>query len=266
MIDKSKLISLLQKLNFSRNEALVYLTLLELNEAIPSTLAQKTGQKRPNCYMILEKLRSRGVVTSVKKKNLIHFQAIKPEYFLERERSKTQEIEKSLTDLASALPELLSLHQRYTATPQMSVYYGKEGLIQVMEETLNTKEDLLCWANADQAFSSLEDYYPRYIKKKVTRKIWVRGIFAMMLPEKIPTKRKKELREIYLTPKDEFPFKNEINIYDDKVAIISHEDQIGVIIQNQHIADSQKAIFNFVFKQVKKQYKPNIKKTSVKSS
>ena len=46
-------------------------------------------------------------------------------------------------------------------------------------------------------------------------------------------------------------FKNEINIYDDKVAIISHEDQIGVIIQNKNIADTQRSIFELGFEYAK---------------
>lgn len=58
---------------------------------------------------------------------------------------------------------------------------------------------------------------------------------------------KEELREVYLVPKEKFPFENEINIYDDKVAIISHADKVGVIIQNQSIADTQKAIFKLAF-------------------
>jgi hypothetical protein len=38
-----------------------------------------------------------------------------------------------------------------------------------------------------------------------------------------------------------------INIYDDKVAIVSHQDQVGVIIENKNIADTQRSIFNFAF-------------------
>ena len=246
---------LLQQLGLSKREAEIYLALLELNEALPSVIAKKVGQKRPTCYLTLEKLQTRGLASSVKKKGLLYYQATKPDYFLEKERARAQELEKTLTSLTSALPELLSLHQKYTATPQMSVFYGKEGLIQIMEDTLSTKEDLLCWANAELALTSLKDYYPTYIKKKVARKIWVRGIVCNdLISRKLQAKGQKELRELYLISKEEFPFKNEINIYDDKVAIISHQDQIGVIIQNQNIADTQKAIFKFAFQQVKKLY------------
>lgn len=253
MMDLSNVTLLLQKLGLSKREAEIYLALLELNEALPSTLAKKVGQKRPTCYLTLEKLQTRGLSSSVKKKGLLYYQATKPDYFLEKERARAQELEKTLTSLTSALPELLALHQKFTATPQMSVFYGKEGLIQVMEDSLSSKEDLLCWVNADLAYRSLQDYYPIYIKKKVARKIWVRGIFCEdETGKKFQSRGEKELREVYLIPKAEYPMKNEIIIYEDKVAILSHEDQVGVIIQNQNIADTQKAIFKFAFEQVKK--------------
>jgi len=54
-----------------------------------------------------------------------------------------------------------------------------------------------------------------------------------------------------LIPENGFPFDNEINIYDDKVAIISYEDSTGVIIQNEHISNTQKSIFNFAFEHAK---------------
>ncbi len=252
MIDTSHLVLLLQNLGLSKREAEIYLALLELNEALPSVIAKKVNQKRPTCYLVLEKLRDRGLASSVKKKGIIYYQAVKPDYFLEKERLRAQELEKTLASLSSALPELLSLHQKYTATPQMSVYYGKEGLIQIMEDTLSTKEDLLCWANIELAYNSLKEYYPLYIKKKVARKIWVRGIFCDdETAKRFKNKGEKELREICLIPKKEYPMQNEIIIYDDKVAILSHQDEVGVIIQNKNIADTQKAIFNLAFKQAK---------------
>jgi len=75
---------------------------------------------------------------------------------------------------------------------------------------------------------------------------------------------KQALREVYLIPKEEFYFDNEINIYDDKVAIISHEDQVGVIIQNEHIANSQRAIFKLAFQHAKELEKSILTKKDIK--
>lgn len=235
----------LQNIGLSEKESKIYLSLLELQEALPSTVARKANVKRPTTYVILEQLQKRGLVGYVKKGKFLYFRAQNPHALIEDQYNKYTALEKSL-------PELLQMHGKYAATPQMSVYEGKEGLLKIMEDTLTTQTGLLCWADVTEAVTSLKDYYPTYIAKKVKRKIFLRGIFcADKLAQRFKEHGEDELREVYLIPKEKFPFKNEINIYDDKVAIISHTDQIGIIIQNKNIADTQRSIFEFGFEYAK---------------
>lgn len=236
------LITILESFGLNQKEAKTYLALLELSEAHPSIISKKSGIKRPTTYVILEQLTQKGLVSHVKKKNAIVYRAIDPRKLLEEEKNK-------INNLEDALPELTSLGTKFGVTPQMSIYEGTKGLIQIMEDTLSTTEPLLCWCDVEMAVSTvLADYFPYYLKKKIEKKIALKGIFtynqAGLRHKKF---QKEELREVYLVPKDKFPFKNEINIYEDKVAIISHQDEMGVIIQNQNIADSQKAIFHLAF-------------------
>ncbi len=230
----------------NEKEAIIFLTLLELNEAQPSIIAKRSGLKRPTTYTVLEQLQKKGLVSRASKKGQTFYRSVSPRTFIEEQKRKFENLE-------SRLPELLVLHKKYESTPQMSIFEGKKGLIQIMEDTLSTSTELLCWANIQVAVHTvLEDYYPIYIEKKVKNKVFLKGIFPY---EKgaLEFKKKglKELRKVHLIPKEKCPFENEINIYDDKVAIISHQDKIGVIIQNQSIADTQRAIFNFAFEYAK---------------
>ncbi|PIZ75670.1 hypothetical protein COY05_03400 [Candidatus Peregrinibacteria bacterium CG_4_10_14_0_2_um_filter_38_24] len=245
LLTNMELNKVLQNIGLSEKEAKVYLTLLELREALPSTIARLAAVKRPTVYVILEQLQRKGLVSHVKRGRIICFQAVTPHSLVEDQHDKYSALEK-------ALPELLNLHERYSSTPQMSVFEGKEGLIKMMEDTLTTSTELLCWANVERAVDCLKDYYPTYIKKKVQRKIWLRGVLTeSKTARRFKEKGKTELREIYIIPSNKFPFKNEINIYDDKVAIISHEDEVGVIIQNKNIADMQRSIFKLGFEYAK---------------
>ena len=64
---------------------------------------------------------------------------------------------------------------------------------------------------------------------------------------------KKELREVLTVPKCDFPINNEISIYQDKLAIRSYsDDKLVVVICSQQIADTQRAIFNLLWKLLKK--------------
>lgn len=233
----------LQNIGLSEKEAKIYLALLKLKESHPSTIAYVANVKRPTTYLVLEQLEQRGLVSKVTKEKTQYYQPITPHSVLEDQYERYKALEE-------ALPELLNIHKKFAVTPQVSLFEGKKGLINIMEDTLRTSTELLCWADVDLATRTiLADYYPSYIEKKVKRGIWLRGIFSYG-PEALKYKKrgKEELREIYLIPKEEFPFKNEINIYDNKVAIISHQDQMGVIIENENIAETQRSIFNFAFK------------------
>jgi HTH-type transcriptional regulator, sugar sensing transcriptional regulator len=235
----------LENIGFNEKEAKVYLALLELREALPSTIAKKAGIKRPTTYVILEQLKARGVVTHVKQRNLTYFQALSPATLLASQEDK-------YLNLKNSLPSMMSLHEKYTSTPQMQVFEGKEGLIQIWNDTLNATTDLLCWADIDNTADYCKEYGPEYVKKRVGKNIWVRAIYNdSPLAEYQKTISDQELREIYTVPKEKFPFDNEINIYDDKVSIISHHDEIGVIIQNKAIADTQRSIFKFGFEYAK---------------
>jgi sugar-specific transcriptional regulator TrmB len=240
-----ELTTILENIGLSDKEAKIYLALLKFNESLPSVVAKKAGVKRPTAYVILQQLEQKAIVTRVKKGGFLYYRAIDPHVLLNDQETK-------FAELKSALPELMGLNNKLFATPQMSVFEGKEGLIRIMEDTLTAKTELLCWANVDQAVESLKDYYPKYIEKKVKNKLWLRGVFCYSeMAVKFKKLGEKELREIYLIPGEKFPFKNEINIYNDIMAIISQKDEIGVIIQNQAIADTQRAIFQLGFEYAK---------------
>lgn len=236
------LIKVLKNIGLNDKEAKVYLALLEYGEALPSALAKKAMVKRPTAYVILDQLKAKGLAGSVKKNNSLYFKALTPYALLDEQYSRYVELEK-------ALPELLGLNAKVGATPQMTVFEGEEGLIRIMEDTLTTKTDLLCWADVSLAVGTvLKDYYPKYVHKKVEKKVFLRGVLCYdKTALRFKKEAERELRDVRLVPKEKFPFKNEINIYDDKVAIISHQDSLGVIIQNKAIADTQRAIFELGF-------------------
>lgn len=236
----------LQNIGLSDKEAKIYLALLKLKNALPSTIAATALVKRPTTYLILEQLVKKGLAGKIKKGSINYYQPVTPHTLVEDQYRRYH-------DLEGILPELLQLHKKFTVTPQISLFEGKKGMINIMEDSLRASTEILCWADVELATHTiLSDYYPTYIKKKVERGIWLRGIFSYSKESlEFKKKSKEELREVYLISKEDFPFSNEINIYDNKISIISHADEIGIIIENENIANTQRSIFNFAFKYAK---------------
>ena len=61
----------------------------------------------------------------------------------------------------------------------------------------------------------------------------------------------EELRTSALVPKTIFDIRPEIQMYDNKVNIVSWKEKLGIIIESQEIADAMKAIFELSFRAAK---------------
>ncbi|MBI2552207.1 hypothetical protein HYW17_02845 [Candidatus Uhrbacteria bacterium] len=229
----------LEGIGFREVEAEVYLATLELGEAIASDIAKKSRLKRPSVYVILKDLIKHGYVSSYSRRGITRFVARDPKLVVSAALEKAQ-------NASAALPEFLSfLKITEVAKPRIQYFDELPGIIAVMEDTIVTgNKTVLVWADIELSWNTLREYYPEYIRKKNERGVFVEGIFLDNAVGRMFKERGKiEKREVRLVPADKFPMSNEINIYDDKVAIISHKDLMGVIIQNQQIADTQRSVF-----------------------
>lgn len=233
---------ILKNIGLSDKEAKIYLAMLDFGQALPGAIADRAGIKRTTAYFTLNELVKRGLASKIKIRGYYHYQPLNPHALLNRQH-------KVFSDLEQILPKLMARQGRLTNEPQVTLHYGREGVIQVMEDSLTTEGEIYGWANIDEASTGyLKDYYPEYIRKKNERKIWVRAILSEgPVGRRFQSKGKEELREAYLVPSDLFPFANEINIYEDKVFIISHQDKLAVLIRNKTIADTQRSLFKLTW-------------------
>jgi len=241
-----KIRSVLEKIGLTEKEALVYIALTEIGEAPPSVIAKKAKLKRPTTYIVLDQLVEKGLVGHLKKHDQKMFSPVEPNFLLEYEKKKFEELEE-------IIPELTTMKNLYKKAPHISLFEGDEGIIQILDDSLSAKDEIYCWSNTGLASSTaLHEYHPFFLKKKIQKKIHSKCLFTY---DKnglgFKKNSKEELREVYLVPIEKFPFENEINIYNDKISIISLKDKIGVIIQNQNISDTQRAIFNLGFEYAK---------------
>ncbi len=99
----------------------------------------------------------------------------------------------------------------------------------------------------------LEKYMHDYVIRRAKKGIRARGIAENKPGIKEFTKENKaQLRTTKLVDEKEFNLKNEINIYANKVIIITFKPEIfGVLIESKEIADTQRAIFEMAWKGIK---------------
>src|SRR3989344_760248 len=156
----------------------------------------------------------------------------KIEALLKREVNATEE---HLKEIKNILPELKSLHN-VAGRPKVRFYEGKQGLIEVYEDTLTSHETILAYATVDDMHRALPNYFPEYYKRRADKGITIKAIIPKTeIGKERASHDKEEMRETALIPPDKYYFSPEINIYDDKVMIASWREKLGIIIESAEI-------------------------------
>lgn len=233
--------NILTKLGFTKKEAKLYLACLELGSGTVIQLSKKANVTRTSAYDVLDEMLEKGYVSKIHKDKHIIFNAVNPEILKKR-------FEDNVRNLELALPELKGLFNKQLQ-PKVRYFEGIEGVKRVYEDTLTATTEILNYANSREVRNYWSNYDEEYVQKRIKKKIVLKGI----APDdeyglRVKKDDKKSLREIRLLPAKEFSFTNEINIYDNKVAIVSFKNKpIGIIIESQEIADTQRDIFKMAW-------------------
>lgn len=229
-------------LGLTNKEAKVYLAALELGDSPASDISIRSKLNRVTTYDILEKLIKRGFISTYSQKKIKYFAATDPDLVRNDYRQKYM-------NLKSALPDLRRIHGK-TAHPHVRYYEGIDGIKKIYTDTLNSKTEILNYADSKLIREFWPNYDDEYVNERVKKKIYLRGI----APKdehglQVASENKIRHREIRLVQPGEYSFANEINIYDDKVSIISFgkNELVGMIIESPEIANTQRAIFKMAW-------------------
>jgi len=243
------LVSDLGELGLSLEEAKVYIAILELGGGYVSTIAKKSGVNRVACYHTLGKLVDRGIVNSLEKNNVKYFAVENVKVIVDKQKELLKKAER-------LLPELGALVNKSAYRPKMQYYEGINGIKNIFEDTLTTKKELLGYTNLAELPEVLqEDYLKDYAKRKVDLGIKTRMLSPISkdglkyLSKYYPKGFDHNLVEILFVNSKQFLFEYEINIYDNKVAIVSlnPDELIGLIIESPVYANTQRAIFDLAW-------------------
>jgi sugar-specific transcriptional regulator TrmB len=232
----------LKTLNLSNNESKIYLELLKMGTSKVNEIAKRLNLPRTTVYNILDSLISKGFVSYVIKSGIKYFESTDPQRLLLKEEEK-------LNKLKSIIPELEKIKQTIGEKPMVEIYEGVEGMKSIIEQVLRMPKGntLYAYNNAD-LYKYLGYYFPNYVKRR--RK---KGIYAKVIVERCKESKKyrkkgeKILLKMRFYPKR---FDSNVFIFENKVALLTFSKEIlmGVLIENESIANTQREVFNILWK------------------
>ena len=232
----------LRRLGLSDMEIKVYLASLECGVAGVHDVAKKAGSSRTYTYEILELLIKKGLVASVIRSGKRYFEAADPEKLL----SSLNETESMIRAI---LPELRN--RRVAALgraggPKIGVYEGVEGIKAIFDDIiLKGDKNVLAYGSITKKKELLHFSCQTFGRRRMEK-----GIHLTMLTDKTPASvefQEKDAQKFRETRFVNACFPTLTYIYGDTVAVISLEKElIGVIIEHEAIARSERLIFGLL--------------------
>ncbi len=236
----------LKELGLDDKEAPLYLAALELGKSSMSDLARKAGINRATAYIITESLKEKGLLSySLKKKKRLYV-ASSPEKL----GSLIEEKQRLFSRL---LPQLKGIDNLFAKKPKIRFFEGEKNLISAYMENLEAKCEILTIAGPQFFHEGVLKYVPDYIERRVKKKILLKMIVPDV-PEMVAWKGKDipNLYQMKFVPNQVYPFKIQIDIYNNRVALMSFEEKLGLIIESKDIADTLRSFFNLTWNCISK--------------
>lgn len=232
------LISTLKQIGLSENQAKIYLACLELGETSIKDIALKSGVKRTSIYDFIDEMINSGIIKQTiigKKKKFVATDPEELRLLLKKREFLLEQI----------LPDLKFLDNVNGSKPKVWFYNGIEGLKKAYEDLLNYKNTLVCgWASEDLVKLLGEEWIAVYVKKRVSQNIEEKMIYPLgEVSKKYLEKDKEHLRKSKIIDADKYKFDIEINIYNNRISMVSAKDKMAVIIESKPIVNTYKTIF-----------------------
>ncbi len=252
MAQESPLQKQLISLGLQARMAMVYLAILEMGQGTVTEITRKAGINRTTGYSILDNLVAREMISVSGKKPKQQYTAEDPEKILKLLQDEVARGQEHMSIAQKLVPELKSIYQK-GARPRVIFHEGTEGMEEVYEDTLTSRESIRAFASIEDMHGALPHYFPQYYKRRAGKGISIRAIIpANPAGMERASQDKDESRETALVPADKFHFSPEINIYDNKVMIASWREKLGIIIESQEIAEAMKEIYELAWAEAKR--------------
>lgn len=248
---------ILIQLGLTKNESIIYLTLLEKGEMTSGGLIKETGFQNSVVYHLLNQLMEKGFVNYVTEKQKKSFRANDPRVLRELIQEKEKDLEAIKKEYEKVLPHLEMLQNNTKDKQNIAIFKGKRGIQTIQNDILeHAKGEYHVFSAKDCFKEIMPKYYELFKKIRIEKKIKQNLIICGSQNRK-PNHRYQDKR--YIDKEYHEPFS--ILLWDNKVAfnIWNADPLYSVMIENKAAYTSFMDIFQNLWDSAK-EYKVNKKK------
>lgn len=230
----------------SHKEAALYLSILEGGELPLSKAAEKSKLKRSTVYSLIEELKKKGIVSTVKKHGITYVSALSPRLLVEHFQHSA-ELAKSI------LPQLMDMAYTSPIKPRIRFSEGMQSIKDILFEASSSKEDYIGFI--DYTLMPKEIYH--YIRTNVAPRRAKMGtkVRLLMPRNERNIQVQKEYKQNIEHKIVDFPSRKnhiEILLYDEsKIGCMSYvkNEMFGVVIDSKAIYETLHDLFMLIWQQ-----------------
>lgn len=235
---------ILVELGLSKNEAKVYLSLLDLGVSSITHIADKCKLHRANVYDSVKKLINKGLAAYIQKEKVTLYEATEP-------KSLLRIIKEKENLLMSILPQLELTKNMATSKGEAHVFEGAPAFVRILYEFLEYKEPILVYGIPKTAPEMMSTKMPHFHKERLKLKIPMKHIYNHNAKERIAFLNKMSYTSAKFLP-ESFDSQVSTNVCGDQIVICLWIQPVMIIqIKNQAIADSYKNYFSLLWDSAK---------------
>lgn len=238
--------TVLEEIGFSKGEIKVYFALLELGEATVGPLSKDSKVTVSKVYPILDKLKDKGLITSVIKDNKSYFQAFNPKNLLNFLEEKRKKITQEEAKLKKIIPLLTNRQEKEKKSAV--VYEGFQGMRTLYNEIIDTlknnKEDFISFTLGEEEYSHKESehFFNEYDIKRKSAGIKIK-LLGHTSQKPFLVKRIKEDKNIFIKYLP-YQMPTGVIIYGNKVATLTWgKIPTAFVIESKKTYESYKKFF-----------------------
>ena len=238
----------LRDLGLTKIEAKVYLACLELGTDSVLHISKKAEVKRPTCYLSLDNLFEKGLVSKIEKKNTTLYSAEDPNIILNKYKEK-------IANFQDLLP---LFHAKFNKGPKPKIRYyeGKEALWGIYTKIISPAKKIYSFGTdikkLSEKFPTITDYW---IKNHSSQHQESLELISYNQAGLDYARKKIKNREVRIMPKN-LPVFADIAITENKIFIVSLDNLFGILIESEDLAKTFKNFFMLAWMAAK----PNSKK------
>jgi len=239
---------ILAPLGLNERETKVYLACLELGGASIQELSEKAGVKRTSIYNFLEELKTKGLLTEIKKNHKTLLIPEDPHSLIENRKNQIKEIGEQIGDIENIIPDLMAIYNAPGHKAKIKYYQGIDGLKKLYNDTLIPNSTLYGFIDADKAIKTMGDFIWEYLDNRVKIGMDYKVIGKPGKWEEDPHIDHEAQKRSVKYVKPQTRFDTEIDIYSNKVSIYSFKPPYaGIIIEDIAIHNTLKSIWKLLW-------------------